>query len=847
MRLLSGAALLALALAVHGRSVNHDLTFDDRFTVARAVPAGAGEAFRLWTRPHWSDTPEAGLYRPLAALSHVVDSWFWGGDPFGVHLGNVLLHALAVLLVARLARRWAGTRAAFAAGALFAVHPLTVEPVSSGVGRADLLAAVLVLAALLARKPLTIAVSFGLALLAKETAITVPLLLGIRALVDRRRAPVPLRSWALAVIVPAVLVLALRLLVLGRYALPGATVIPFGDNPAAGAPPGARILTALKVLLLQLGATVFPWPLTADASFDDTRVVTRLAAPESWGVLFGIGALAGLLALGSRWKGWRAGLTAALAAWLPVSNLLYPIGSLRADRLFYLPLAGIAVAGSAALARAPRRWTAAGLALALGALGTVAFLRVGDWRDDETLFRATVAAAPRCAKARANLAVTLAARGDPAGALPLLDEACAIHPENAGTLVRRGAVLRQLGRRAAAEADLRQALALDGERSEARVELALLLLETGRPSDADAELREALRREPANAAARLNLGNLLRERGELDAAEREYRRLLEEHPNASAAVSHLASVLFAKGRVPEAARLLETTLDRFPHDAAGWNNLGVLRRMMGDAPGAERAFRRALREDPALRSARDGLFWLLLRAGDSTGAARVVEDAAATGGPSWWVELRRGNAFLAAGRPDEAAASLASALDRDAAALADLAGALPAQARHGAPAERVVGLLLGRPWPVSIEVPLRALRADLLVSEGRDAEAAGELRVAVAKAPEDRTLRFALAVLLAAAIGGPSGSEGLEEARQAIALLPADSPERAVVEAVAGTAGPDPADALRRLRTLGRDVTLPDRVRGAALWHLALETGDPEDRARAERTAPQDPRARRRP
>jgi len=845
MRLLSAAALLALTLAVHGRSLGHELTFDDRFIVARAAQAGGSEALRLWSRPHWSGAPEAGLYRPLAALSHVVDAWFWGDRAFGVHLGNVLLHGLAALLAAGLARRWAGPRAGLAAGALFAVHPLTVEPVASGVGRADLLAGTLVLAALLARKPVALGLLFGLALLAKESAIAFPLLLGIRRLVERRRRSPHLRAWAWAVSVPAALVLALRFLVLGRHALPGATDVPFGDNPMVAAPPALRLLTAFKVLLLQVGATILPWRLTADASFDDTRVVAGFDTPEAWGVLLGIAALASLLALGRGCRGYRAGLWFALATWLPVSSLFFPIGSIRADRLFYVPLIGIAVAGAAVLVHAPRRFTTAGLAALLGALGIRAFVRAGDWRDDETLFRATVAASPRCARARANLAVTLAARGDIGAALTLLDEACAIHPENSGTLVRRGAVLRRLGRRPAAEGDLRQALALDADRSEARVELALILLEAGSASEAETQLREALRREPGNAAARLNLGNLLRERGDLTAAEAEYRRLLRDHPEASSGASHLATVLSATGRMDEAARTLEEALGRSRGDAAGWNNLGVLRRALGDAPGAERAFRRALREDPGLRSASDGLFWLMLRAGDSAGAARIVADMEASSGPSSWVDVRRGNVALATRRPDEAADALASALRRDAAAPEGLVEALRAQARHGAPVERALGLLLDRQnWPAPIELPLRGLRADLLVSERRDAEAARELRAALGKQPGDRPLRFALALILAASAEARARPEEVEEVTS---VLPAGGPEREVIEAVLRTAGPDREAALARLRALGRDESIPARVRGGALWHVALETGDAEDLACAERSTPQDPRARRRP
>src|SRR3954466_13163604 len=33
-------------------------------------------------------------YRPLTVMSYAVDRWFWGGDPVGFHLTNILLHAI---------------------------------------------------------------------------------------------------------------------------------------------------------------------------------------------------------------------------------------------------------------------------------------------------------------------------------------------------------------------------------------------------------------------------------------------------------------------------------------------------------------------------------------------------------------------------------------------------------------------------------------------------------------------------------------------------------------------------------------------------------------------------------
>jgi hypothetical protein len=110
----------------------------------------------------------------------------------------------------------------------------------------------------------------------------------------------------------------------------------------------------------------------------------------------------------------------ALAAMLPTSNLVRLISSIMAERFLYLPLVGIA--GLVAVladrwAVTPRRRT-----LATVAVGCVCFaagvrtaVRNLDWRDEPTLWAATVEAAPDSAKAHKGYAeATFRRDADPA-------------------------------------------------------------------------------------------------------------------------------------------------------------------------------------------------------------------------------------------------------------------------------------------------------------------------------------------------------------------------------------------------------------------------------------------------
>lgn len=87
-------------------------------------------------------------YYPVRLLSFAVDYRFWGMNPRGFHLTNVLIHALSAVLLYLLLLRW-NARAGGAAengvalpglaALLFAVHPVCVEPVAWVPGREELL------------------------------------------------------------------------------------------------------------------------------------------------------------------------------------------------------------------------------------------------------------------------------------------------------------------------------------------------------------------------------------------------------------------------------------------------------------------------------------------------------------------------------------------------------------------------------------------------------------------------------------------------------------------------------------------------------------------------------------
>ncbi|HKQ59722.1 MAG TPA: DUF1736 domain-containing protein, partial [Candidatus Polarisedimenticolaceae bacterium] len=358
-----------MAAAVYANSLANGFALDD-LPLVRDNPeirrlSGATLAA---ARPYWPQGEGSGLYRPLVIASYALNYAVTGAGPAGFHAVNVLLHAAASVL-AWFALRRVGVHYGTALGGalLFAVHPVHAEAVANVVGRAEILAAIGVLSAwLLHRRDRLVAAAacYLAALLSKETALLAPLLF---VLDDRLRGERPGTRWPKYAPYAAALLVALglRLVVLGGWR--GAEDVAFLDNPTAFGPAPARIATALWVQARYAGLWLWPRPLSSDYSYD---AVPSVASPGDVRLWIGLAlATAAGIAL---WRGVRRTPPLALGAatWilfaLPSSNLVFPAGTLMAERLTYLPSLGAALltAHAVAGARAAKRAVVAALALA---------------------------------------------------------------------------------------------------------------------------------------------------------------------------------------------------------------------------------------------------------------------------------------------------------------------------------------------------------------------------------------------------------------------------------------------------------------------------------------------------
>jgi protein O-mannosyl-transferase len=399
-------------------------------------------------------------YRPVRTVAFRAIVAAFGARPLPFGVANLALYGLAIALVAGLAMRLTGDRAAaLAAAALWAFMPVHVEPVAYASALGDQLSLVLQLVALvaaaraIAQPRAAVVATLGslvlaaLAMGAKEMAITEGPLLAVGAACAWRGLARDQRRRALAV-VAAHAVLTVGFLVLRTHVI-GAV----GQGAITSLT--ARIaLRAIPIYLWKYLAVIVA-PLGHSAAYGAVPLGRATAALAGLGVV----AVAALL-----WRARRPTLSFA-AGWFALSLLpvlhVVPLLAYYADRFAFVPSVGVALAVAVALAAAGR-WRRVAF-VAAGAVALVYAVAVPiearAWHDEQTLWRHAVDVAPDAALAQSNLGIALLRAHQPADALLHLEAAKRLSGGGPDTSMQIALALEALDRYDEAAAAAQQSLA----------------------------------------------------------------------------------------------------------------------------------------------------------------------------------------------------------------------------------------------------------------------------------------------------------------------------------------------------------------------------------------------------
>lgn len=574
----------------------------------------------------WFETRATPQYYPLVFTSFWLEYHIWGFQPIGYHLVNVLLHVGVVLLLWRLLERLE-VPGAWAAAAVFALHPVHVESVAWITERKNVLsgvfyfasAIIFLRAAGLWGKP-SVSRSAGLsyaaslllflcALLSKTVTCTLPavLLLVIwwrQGRVRRTQVLALLPMFAIGAAMGLLTAWLEREHVGSRGAEWGFTLVE-------------RSLIAGRVMWFYVGKLFWPHPLV----FIYPR--WQIQAGDWVQYLYPLAALALVVVLWILRKRIGTGpLVAALCfggTLLPASGFfnVYPMRySFVADHFQYIasiPVIVLAVAVVHWLAGkvGSKNVEAGRISILVACLGTMAILtwhRVQAFNDLEVLWRDTLAKNPGAWMARLNLGVALNAKGK-------LDEAIDLY------------------RRMLADPAILTSGEPDDFIPNIKVNLGKGLLEKGRTGEAILLFNEAVSLKPDLPNAHYNLGVALQRSGEVDRALAAYRRVIELQAAHPGAHGNTGGILQERGQLDEAAEHYLAALKVLPHSADLNAALGEIDRRRGRLDEAMARYQAAEKASRGRSAVLAGMAWVLAVHPDAAvrkpdQAVRLAEQAA---------------------------------------------------------------------------------------------------------------------------------------------------------------------------------------------------------------------------
>lgn len=432
---------------------------------------------------------KGNYYRPLATFSNLIDHSLFGLNSAGFHLTQNLWHATVVLGFFFLLLEFFPATISFCAALLYGLHPVHTAGLMLLSGRCGILEGLWVFALLGLVKGARGSkwgrlgwLTYGLALLSKESAVVFPLLAFSFAWLftglERKRA----LRFAGIYAAMALLYVGARIYWLpftgGERALSMIAQANFTD----------RLFTALATLPVYVGLILFPAFLRTERHF-----VENLISVWPW---------LGLMMLGfCIWIAWHSrktrphisiGLFWFFLFLAPVSNLI-PLPVTMSEHWLYLPLMGIFWIGADFLSRIPpAQHKQAGAAIAVLALlyGGRIFMRAYDYRDAFTLFETDLKRSPNSFLLHNNYGVELYRRQRIQEAKDEFLKSVALMPTYGTSLCNLGAIYMGEGNLGKAEQLLRESIQYS-KYSLAYKNLFKLLWNSGRGEEAKKILNEA--------------------------------------------------------------------------------------------------------------------------------------------------------------------------------------------------------------------------------------------------------------------------------------------------------------------------------------------------------------------
>jgi tetratricopeptide (TPR) repeat protein len=410
-----------------------------------------------------------------------------------------------------------------------------------------------------------------LALLAKEMAFTLPLLVLLYILLNRSETGNLTRKISLSILpfsLAFVVYLSLR-----THALGGLTHVQY--------PMSLRAFQFFMSDVALVGG--YCWKLLVPVRLNAFYVFEPARSPFEWRFLASAAMLAALGLVFWRLRSRRPQAAFLLGLMvLTMLPVLYIGGvgeNVFAERYLYIPSLGFCGLWGLVLEMGAKRLKRFGTQLTLGSLALVMLIyswqtvhRNKDWRDNFTLYYDTVAKSPKSSPMHNALAREYVHRGDFQAAKLQYQQALLVRKENFysspltlyRSLVGMGAIESHIG---------------DAPKAARWVSQALALL-------------------PDQPLAYNDFGTVLMQQGRVEKAIEYFQRAVQLGPDSEVYRFNLGLAFLRAGRYAQAREQLENSLQIYPDDPNTWLELGIAQLNLGNLPEAEQSFQRSLDLNP---------------------------------------------------------------------------------------------------------------------------------------------------------------------------------------------------------------------------------------------------------
>jgi hypothetical protein len=365
---LQSIIVVLFAFALYVQTTNYGFVIDDKLVYSdnKFVKQGVEGIWKLMTTNSFEgnidaleekDNLSGGRYRPLSLVMFAIESQLFGHKAAPSHFVNIVMNALLVLGLFLLLRYLFEEHPTLSrypaipllAALFFAAQPTHTEVVANIKSRDEILCLLLALASLyyfvryarggvMQDLGLSVLILF-ISLFAKETGLTFLFILPLSAYFftnefDKKRIII----GTVAVFAVIAVFLVIRTSIVGFLDNRASTSI--FDNPFLRATVGEKYATAMMVLLRYLASAFYPWMMTYDYSFNTIPIVgwshpLVILSVIVHAVLVAVAVLKlkekHIISYGLWWF---------FATISIVSNIVFPLGGLMADRFLYAPSIG---------------------------------------------------------------------------------------------------------------------------------------------------------------------------------------------------------------------------------------------------------------------------------------------------------------------------------------------------------------------------------------------------------------------------------------------------------------------------------------------------------------------------